>query len=445
MRHRMRAEGRRPEATHARSETPATTPVAAKALQGEFQPSPPERSSTYFGVRLSGPAATPTAAAADPASNRQASLARALRLAHGESGQPLDASVRAAVEAEGGSGLDRVRVHDSVAARTAADLLRSRAFALGSDIFLGSAGRATSASDRQALLTHEAVHAVQQGGHRAPLTGTLTVGAPGTAAEAQAEAIARGPHGGPHGGSPAGSAALRLRDGLRRAPIGIQRNIAGTQDVGSGVFTIAMTDTSFATSAGETGTVSFLPKKTAPKSTGLRFIQIVRVLDAGTGAAVTFASVNAGLATMDTMATTADASKNIAGGFAVDQQTFPAARTAKADPAIEPFYDVTGPPIAGNATGTNDGVAPTAAVLEDSPRVATNRRVQFVSSVKGDDNGIFYGTALWGFETFTAKGAVKVKNEYHSFRSFEGETMHAALKAFDEHYANPGSTTAPKK
>jgi hypothetical protein len=52
---------------------------------------------------------------------------------------------------------------------------------------------------------------------------------------------------------------------------------------------------------------------------------------------------------------------------------------------------------------------------------------------------------LWGFETFNDKGTTKVKNEYHSFRAVEGETMRAALHAFDEFFRNPGSATAPTK
>jgi hypothetical protein len=380
-------------------------------------------------MRSHPPTAPVRAASAEP-------TADLIRRAHGEPGTTLDPAVRSSVETATAADLGQARVHDGQASRKAADRLGARAFTLGADIFLGAQAR--SADDQRELLTHEAMHVAQQGGRRAALGGSLHVSNASDAAEVQARDAAASI-------SDSGSPALNLRDRLRATPIGIQRDITGHQDIGSGVFDINFTANNGGALAGEDGTISFTPKPTAPVSDGLRFIQIARVLDAATGTPRTFASLSAALAPMDTMSTTANAKKNVAGGFAVDQQTFPAPRTAKADAPIAPFYDVTGPPIAGNQTGVNRGKVQTPAVLEDHPALNAGLKVNFVSSVKGDDNGIFYGTALWGFETFDDKGNTKVKNEYHSFRSFEGETTQAALKAFNDHYNNPGSPGAPTK
>lgn len=367
---------------------------------------------------------------------RAVSTANLIRQVHGESGTALDPAIRSAVESSTGRDLEQLRVHRSRAARAAAERLGANGFTIGADIFLGGQDENDSADARRTLLTHEAVHAAQQGGTRTTLSGTLRVSCPSDAAELQARQAAT---------SDSASAALELRDRLRTTPIGIQRDITGHRDIGTGVFDINFTTNNGGPQAGEDGTVSFTPSTTSPESDAIRFIQIARAIDVGTGTPSTFAALSGGLATMDTMSTTTDAKKNIAGGFAVDQQTFPAPRSAKADPAVPPFYDVTGPPIAGNQTGVHRGKTRTAAVLEDHPGLPSGLKVNFVSTAKGADNGVFYGTALWGFETFTDKGNTKVKNEYHSFRTFPGETMVSALQQFDAHYNNPGSPGAPKK
>ena len=383
---------------------------------------------------------------ADPAA--RSAIGAAVRQAHAETGGPLDAAVKEAVEGSVGGDLRSVRVHESSAAATAAARLKAGAVTLGGAIVVGGAARTGDAQERRSLLAHEAVHAAQQGARHAHLGGTLEVSHPFDAAEVQAADVARELTG--------GSRALRVRDSLRSsgptsaglAPVSIQRDIREKDhDIGSGKFSIDFTATADAAGGGEDGRLSFLPSKTSPESDAIRFIQIVRVLDAA-GAPVAFADVNAGIATMDQMSTATNAKKNVAGGFAVDQTAFPAPRTAgKADAAIEPFYDVTGAPIAGNATGVHRGATLTEAVLVDTPTLPGGRKVSFVSSVKGADNGVFYGTALWGFETFDdkASGLTKVKNEYHSFRAVQGETTDAALKAFNEFYHNPGAATAPAK
>src|SRR5262249_40041961 len=145
--------------------------------------------------------------------------------------------------------------------------------------------------------------------------------------------------------------------------------------------------------------------------------------------------------------TTRDTARNVAPGFYVDQQAASLARrTKKADPVVLPFYDATGPPIAGNKIGKRRGKTIDPAVLVDTPGTAATVKFNFVTSAKAADTGTWYGTVLWGFETFHDKaGVTKIKNEYHTFRLLRGETTDAALTAFDEFYRNPGATTAPKK
>jgi hypothetical protein len=147
------------------------------------------------------------------------------------------------------------------------------------------------------------------------------------------------------------------------------------------------------------------------------------------------------------MLTKQNAKKNIAGGFYVDQVAEDLSkRTKKTDPAISPFYDKSGGPVPpGTVLGTNDGKTPTAAVLTDTPGTPHPMKFSFVTSAKASDTGIWYGTVLWGFETFHDKtGITKIKNEYKSFRTFRGETTDAAIKEYNEFYQNPGASTAPK-
>jgi hypothetical protein len=75
------------------------------------------------------------------------------------SGRPVDAGLRGEVEGAVGYDLSGVRVHDDAKAQSAAAGAGARAFAYGSDIFLG---RGESASDKR-LMAHEMTHVVQQG------------------------------------------------------------------------------------------------------------------------------------------------------------------------------------------------------------------------------------------------------------------------------------------
>lgn len=372
-----------------------------------------------------------------------------------ESSQQLDESVRVPMEQALGANLSGVRVHSGASSQAAAESIGARAYTIGSDIHLGSDAQHLNTAQRNQLLAHEAVHSIQQGGRPIALQGKLPVSRPGDSAESEADLIAESivSHGS------ASSPALAMRGALRvtASPPAIARDIKGKKTTGAGKFEIDFTSTDGAAvgdRANEDGKITFTPAKTAPKSTSIGFIQIVRIIDtAGTtgtaGDNVDWSKVDTGgEAPRNQMLTTANAKKNVAGGFFVDQIAAALAkRTKKADPAVSPFYDESGGPIpAGTVRGTNDGKTPTAAVLTDVPGFNIPVRFSFVTSAKAGDTGTYYGTVLWGFETFhDKKGITRIKNEYHSFRAIRGETTDAAIKKYNEFYQNPGTAGAPTK
>lgn len=112
------------------------------------------------------------------------------------SGAALPRELRSSLESYFRAPLDRVRVHSDAASQAMADSLGARAFTLGENIHLGSAGAVTTGSSRNELLAHEVVHTLQQG-HAGPAT-KLKVGASGDRYEQQADrlsaAFARGEH-----------------------------------------------------------------------------------------------------------------------------------------------------------------------------------------------------------------------------------------------------------
>ncbi len=358
-------------------------------------------------------------------------------------GRPLDAPLRRTLETGLGADLSRVRIHDTLASADAAESVGARAYTVGSDIHLGRAAATLDAAARDRLLVHEAVHAVQQGGRPVPLDGVMPVSQPTDASEGQARAFAdlltR---------TDTLSPALALRDRMRVSAYTphIHRDIVGDKTFATGKFEINFKKTDAAVAgafATESGTVKFTPAATAAESDSIKFIQIVRDFDTATGKQ--FDWTGTAEANVMKMQTTGNASKNIAPGFFVDQQAASLnQRTKKADADVLPFYDVTGPPIAGNITGKRRGATITAAVLKDTPGTRQPLKHSFVTVAKASDTGFVYGTVLWGFETFLDKGKATIKNEYKSFRTFEGETFVEAVRLFNEFYKNKGTPGAPK-
>ncbi len=104
-------------------------------------------------------------------------------------GRPLDAPVRADMEARIGHDFRDVRVHDGAAAAGAAQALSARAFAVGNDVVFNAGEQ--PATDRR-LLAHELAHVVQQraAGGGAAAQHKLELTTPGDASEREADAVA---------------------------------------------------------------------------------------------------------------------------------------------------------------------------------------------------------------------------------------------------------------
>jgi Domain of unknown function (DUF4157) len=371
-----------------------------------------------------------------PAAGNQA-IGRLLQAAAGDAGAPLDQSVRDPLERHLGVNLGNVRVHEGRNAEAAAQGVGARAYTVGSDVYLGQEAHGLAADARRTLLTHEAVHTVQQGGARVPLAGSMPVSSPDDAAEHEAREVAHG------------SPALALRDAMRVTHVAphIQRDITGSKKWPQGEFVINFkkTDGKVAgDTASEDGTVTFTPSATAPESDHIKFIQIARTFDTSTGKEFDWSKTTE--ATRNTIQTKRDVKKNIAPGFYLDAiHASLAPRTKKADPTGSAFYMDTPPALARNKEGKRRGKTIEPAALDDTPGFSGPLKFNLVSVAKGADNGIVYGTVLWGFETFRDKGVAKIRNEYKSFRVVQGETFDAALQNFNEFYKNPGSAGAPTK
>ncbi len=361
----------------------------------------------------------------------------AVRRAAADPGHSLEPGRRRSLEQRLGEPLDAVRIHTGAAAHNAASLLGARAYTIGADIHLGHDAARLAPTEREALLAHEATHALQQGARRVPLPDVLPVGSPSDALETAALRSA--------------SPALAVRNGLRSsraAPLQVQRDITGTStkaELPLGTMKIAFKREDSAAKGGtarENGKITFTADAAAPESTELHFIQIVRTFDPSTGKDFDFTGT--GEAPRNKMMTKADKAGTITPGFYVDQIAAALAqRTKKTDPTVLPYVDAmrTVPQQVGKHTKAADKDA----ILNDAPGVNAPLQFKLVSSVKAGDTGTWYGTVLWGFEVFTdAKGFNRIKGEYHQFRAARGATTDAAINEFNEYYKNPGASTAPK-
>ncbi len=103
-------------------------------------------------------------------------------------GRPLENSTRQRLEGAFGERLDGIQVHDDPDAAALARSVSARAFGVGSDLFFAADRYRPGTSAGDALIAHEAVHAVQQrdvaGG------GELVVSDPGATHELEAAEIA---------------------------------------------------------------------------------------------------------------------------------------------------------------------------------------------------------------------------------------------------------------
>jgi hypothetical protein len=371
-----------------------------------------------------------------PRAGNQA-IGRLLQAAAGDSGAPLELGVREPLEHRLGKNLKDVRVHTGANSAAAAEDLGARAYTLGSDVYLGKEAERLDSEGRRKLLTHEAIHTVQQGGARALLAGSIPVSHPNDPAEREARGMAQG------------SQALAMRDALRVSAVTphIQRDIEGDSDevqkMPQGRFVVDFAKyegTKAGDDAGETGSIKFTPSDTAPESDHINLIQVIREFDTTTGK-----DYDRPGDLRSQAQTKQDTKKNVAGGFFVDFNVDTAKpRTNKSDPAVSAVY-----PHMAQEGASRRGKTPKDAVLADDPHFDKPLKYNFVTVAratdKGDNHGVVYGTVLWGFEIFHDQGIAKIKNEYVNFRVTQGETFDAALQKFNDVFKNPGTAGAPAK
>lgn len=246
------------------------------------------------------------------------------------------------------------------------------------------------------------------------------------------------------------STGLGMRSSMRTSQMMsnvIQRDIKGTGKLGFGEWELDFTKhdaTVAGGSATETGTIKFTPSKYSPVSNDIRLIQIVRDIDTTGGTEKNY-NWTGGEANRNKMMTTGDRANNIADGFFVDHKASSVSpRTNASDATITPDYRNFWP----NSSSSQNGHKKSAtdiqhASLWDSPRTSGTRKFSFVTSAKAMDTGRYYGTALWGFETYLDGGILKIRNEYHSVREYRGQTFDKALENFNNFYKNPGTPGAP--
>jgi hypothetical protein len=369
-------------------------------------------------ARAGGPLPTPLlqAAAADPSS-------------------PLAGSVRRPLERALGRRLDGVRVHSGEASEAAADAIGARAYTIGNDIFLGRQAHSATSAARERMLAHEAVHTVQQGSRAIALRDTLRLGAPDTAAEREAAAIAEA----------VTSPSQLLRQTLRvtRVEPVIQRDLTGSYDVPDGKFRLDLTQaTNSSNMTGLRGTIKFHPSDTAPDSTSIRLLQVVRTENLATGAELQWTGDEAGRMNVQTVA---DPVRGMEPGWFVDHSAKVAGanrRTKSSDPAVSPYYRDYWPNASESQDGSKAKTAIQDASLWDWPASSGRIRFSFETQAKATDTGHYYGSVAWGF-TVQDPAKKTLSNEWAYGRNVTLQTTDEALRLFNEYYRNPGATTAP--
>jgi hypothetical protein len=353
--------------------------------------------------------------------------------AQSEHGQSLSAPLRSRVGGAIGGDLGNVRVHAGPASESAASLIGARAFTVGSDIYLGRAAHGVPPSERDRLLTHEAIHTVQQGGRRTAVSPGMRISAPGDSSEVAASGAAAALS------QPGASRSLALRDAMRGGSVAphVQRDLPTPHTVKDGTFDVDMKTVSAPGGEnGMSGTIKFTPSATAPDSKKIKLLQVVRDEDLTAGGEYVWTGDEAD---RNKMRTKADTKSGVTEGFFVDHLAKVA--DPKTDSPVSPYYR-TYWPNPGTQDGRKSGKTIKEASLSDFPSSHGNRRFSFETAAKAS-NGYHYATLTWGFTiSDAAKG--KVEKEYASANRAPSKTFGAAVKAFDEFYKDPGASTAPK-
>jgi hypothetical protein len=366
-----------------------------------------------------------------------------LTRAAAEPARPLSAPLQETLKDRLSTDFSSVRIHSGTASAEAAERLGARAFTLGHRVHLGAGTDALPSNERDRLLAHESVHAAQQRFHRVQPDGGLRVGRTDSAAEVEARAVAA------ELGSRAPSRSLALRRSLRASPLTltvpeplIQRDLIGKHKAVDGEFNVNLkTQSNPGKKSGMSGTIKFKASEGAPDSASIRLLQIARTENLTTGKEVEWTG---GEANRTNVMTKTDS--GVSPGFFVDVlHKNRAPRSSATDPAVSPFYidDYAALKDPNNTDGSKKGKAITEASLWDFPGANINVRFSFETTAMSASNRYPYASLIWGFTVSdAAKGTIT--NEHVNVADFPSGTFGAAVKAFNEFYKNPGSSTAPK-
>src|SRR5437868_1739652 len=361
-----------------------------------------------------------------------------------ESGAPLDQELRSRMEDKLRVRLDTVRVHSGPDSRAAAESIGARAYTIGSDIYLGNAAFNAGDGERTRLLTHEAIHTVQQGSRPVSLQGAMRISNPGDAAEVEADRLSRS-----FASSGSGSPALALRSamrskscrhGLDRATIArvavptVQRDLVLPHKLPEGAFNMNMKTISRpGGKSGMYGEIKFMADDTAaPDSKNIRLLQVAKTVDLSTGKDLVWTGDEANRNKVMTPAGAAGVQQ----GFFVDVvHKTRTPRTSKTDPDVSPYYiddyKALGSPR--HKDGSKKGKAVTEASLGDFPGSSVNIEFSFETVAMDSDNGHVFGTVMWGFSiTDASKG--KVEKERSVGREVTLKSTNIAIQKLNEVY-----------
>lgn len=360
-----------------------------------------------------------------------------LRRARGDPAVGLPAELSGRLERHVAADFSAVRVHRGAASQRAADRLGASAYTLGRHVHLGAEAAALDGAALQALLAHEATHAVQQGGGSPSLDRGLRLGAPGDASEVEAETVAAHCLGAP---SQAGARPLVQRHAPR-----IQRHLRGPYATPDGTFELDMRTVS--APGGDSGMMGLIEFRAAPQTPDSEHIRLLQVVKVTAGSAGLDLQWSGDQADRNKVRTSEDTAHGITGGYFVDHDAAKAEaepRKKAADKAVSPYYNDYYKSAKITREGRKKGSTVEPSVLGDFPSSSGERVFRFETAARATETGYLYASLEWGFEiSDAAKGTVT--GEFARASWVQSNTLDAAVGAFDEFYRNPGAASAPKK
>lgn len=326
-----------------------------------------------------------------------------LSAARGEHATALDRNVRDRVGSSAGIDLTRVRVHSGTASAAAAELLGARAFTTGTDIYLG----AHAPHERERLLTHEAVHAVQQGLRPAPATPGMRISDPHDAGESEASAFASG----------ATAIHARTEPHVQR-----ETQVVGKRSSRRGVWDVELRPDP-RVSHGLRVKLTFTPAVSSEDSQRISLVQIARAVDQF-GAQHQWTGGDAPRNDMRTK-----------DGFYVDHDPAKWASHKPSQGPVPPYYGESYGEA--NKDGFKKGKNIRPAILEDRPSFGGTRTTNFETVATAVDKPPYvYSVLLWGFKTNAARDAEPVTDVTATPADRPTAAYGAALAQFDKYYGN---------